>query len=130
LLAAARALLQEHVSAVTLSARLDESPAALVSPEGAPSPAMERFLREATGGEGVPVTRRILELNPRHALFDRLARAFAADPKGAEFEDLLHVLLGQSLLREGASPPDAADFARRLGRLLAGDRTQGAPAGE
>lgn len=107
-----------HVEAVRLSTRLEHSPALLVTAEGAPGPAMERMLRESQGMKDLPPIRRTLELNPGHPLFRRLVEAYGADPQGARFDDLAHVLLGQAYLREGIAPADPVDFARRLERLL------------
>jgi molecular chaperone HtpG len=119
---AVRAAAGAPIEAVRYSARLDESPAALVAPEGGASPALERALREIRG-EDAPPAPRVLELNGEHALVKRLEAAHARAPEGEEFRDLCQVLVGQALLLEGVALPDPAGFSRRLARLLA------APAG-
>jgi molecular chaperone HtpG len=63
----------------------------------------------------VPVTKRILELNPDHDVLKKLEGAFARtrdDPRIAEYAQLLY---GQALLAEGSPVKDPA----KLGRLLA-----------
>jgi molecular chaperone HtpG len=104
-------VLGERVEAVRLSARLTDSPACLVAPEHGLSRRLEEMLKRA--GENLPGTRPILELNPAHALVERLKPA-----EGEALEDLAEVLLGQAQLAEGTPLPDPAGFVRRLNRLI------------
>ncbi|MCB9896673.1 MAG: molecular chaperone HtpG [Planctomycetes bacterium] len=124
--------LDEHVSSVRLSRRLDESPAVLVGEQGGLSPQMERILRAS--GQEVPKGRRVLELNAEHPVVQRLlalaaergdgagdGESASGDGEGsARFAEFAEVLLGQALLAEGNPPPDPARFAKLLGRLMAG----------
>lgn len=104
--------LEGRVEAVRLSVRLTESPSCLVAGEHALSRRLEEMLKRA--GESVPVSKPVLELNPEHALVQRL-RDTADD---ARFADLAEVLLGQGVLAEGGQLEDPADFVRRLNRLI------------
>jgi molecular chaperone HtpG len=108
----AKKALGDAVKDVRISKRLAESPACVVVDSDDPSLQFRELMKQLGGGE-LPDVKPILELNAGHTLVRRLA---AADE--AEAEDLAKVLLGQSLLVEGAPLADPADFATRLNRLL------------
>jgi len=122
LLDAMRAVLQEDVEAVRFSSRLSESAAVLVSGEGQASPAMERIMRDVQGID-MPVTKRILELNPDHAIIAKLETLHIDVARKEAFEDYTRLLYGQALVAEGSPVPDPTAFARRVTRLMvaAGD---------
>jgi len=103
------------VKSARFSTRLTESPAALVSEGGDLSPNMERILRAAR--QDVPEQKRVLELNPDHALVKRLLELHAADPSAARVGDLVELLHGQALLAEGSTLTDPARFSKLLARL-------------
>ncbi|MDM4772168.1 molecular chaperone HtpG [Solimonas sp. SE-A11] len=105
-------VLQGRIEAARLSVRLTESPVCLVAGEQALSRRLEEILRKA--GEAVPGSLPVLELNPDHALVQRL-RDTADD---AAFADLAELLLGQAVLAEGGQLSDPAGFVQRLNRLL------------
>ena len=111
--------LKGRIEAARLSVRLTESPVCLVASEQALSRRLEEMLRKA--GEAIPGSLPVLELNPDHALVQRLRDT--ADE--AAFADLSELLLGQAVLAEGGQLPDPAGFVQRLNRLL----LAGAPAG-
>lgn len=109
--------LGEHVKDVRLSARLTESPACLITDAFDITPALARLYRAS--GQEVPVTKRILELNPDHPLVTGLRRAHserAQDPDVAETAELLY---GTALLAEGGALDDPARFADLLAARLA-----------
>ncbi|HEX2202677.1 MAG TPA: molecular chaperone HtpG [Longimicrobium sp.] len=112
--------IQKHVDKwvkeVRLSGRLTRSPAVLVVSEHDYSPQLERIL-SAGRGEGVR-QRRILELNPGHALVQGLRRRFDADPNDPVVGDYAELLLGWSLLAEGAEPHDPARFTQLVAGLM------------
>jgi molecular chaperone HtpG len=62
-------------------------------------------------GQGAPKSLPILEVNPEHALVQRLA----ADER---FDDLAQVLFDQALLAEGGQLEDPAAYVRRIQRML------------
>ena len=105
-------VLHGRIEAARLSVRLTESPVCLVAAEQALSRRLEEILRKA--GETVPGNLPVLELNPEHALVQRL-RDTADD---AAFADLAELLLGQAVLAEGGQLPDPSGFVQRLNRLL------------
>ncbi|HHO70388.1 MAG TPA: molecular chaperone HtpG, partial [Halothiobacillus sp.] len=108
-----RSALQDKVAEVKASTRLVDSPSCLVTKEQDMSLHLQRLLKDA--GQAVPEVKPILEVNLSHALLKRAAN----EEDEARFDDIAQVLLGQALLAEGAVPEDAADFVRRLNRLLA-----------
>ncbi len=104
-------VLGERVESVRLSARLVDSPSCLVAGEHALSRRLEEILRRS--GEALPVSKPILELNPKHPLIERLKAA-----EGDALADLAELLLGQAVLAEGAQLEDPAGFVRRLNKLI------------
>jgi molecular chaperone HtpG len=106
-------LLGKIASARVSSGRLTDSPAVLVAGEFGVSLRMGRILKQA--GQNNPfATLPILELNPKHALVERLRNT--ADE--AAFADLAHVLYDQAMLSEGGELDDPVVFVRRVNRLI------------
>jgi molecular chaperone HtpG len=116
LLEALEARLKEHVARVRFSGRLVESPAVLVAAEGKPGPNLERMLRQS--GQPVPATKPTLELNPEHALVQRLSAMAAESPPSERLGDYAELLLGQACLAAGEPLPDPGRFGRVLNELL------------
>ncbi|CAN7274104.1 molecular chaperone HtpG [Mycolicibacterium frederiksbergense] len=107
--------LDEHVKEVRLSTRLTSSPACLITDAFGITPQLARMYRAS--GQEVPVGKRILELNPDHALVAGLRDALAASPDG--LADTAELLYGTALLAEGGSLDDPARFAAILADRLA-----------
>ena len=103
--------LGDAVSDVRATARLVDSPACLVVKDTDLSLQMARILRQA--GQTLPEVKPILEINPAHALIQKME----ASPE--HFDDMAHILLDQALLAEGLMPRDAAAYLRRVNALLA-----------
>jgi molecular chaperone HtpG len=116
LLLALRAALQDEIRDVRLSGRLTSSPACLVGEAGDLSPHLEELLRRS--GQEVPKVKRVLELNPTHALVTRLQAFHAAHPADERFKRYAELLLGQAILAEGGTLSDPAAFSQRLAELL------------
>ncbi|MEL7059323.1 MAG: molecular chaperone HtpG [Acidobacteriota bacterium] len=113
-----RSALDDHVKEVRLSRRLTSSPACLVAADGDMSPHLERLLRQSEGMD-VPKQKRVLEINPDHALLTKLRARHEADAEDARVAEVAEVLYGQALLAEGAELPDPARFARQVAELVA-----------
>jgi molecular chaperone HtpG len=116
LLLALRAALQDDIRDVRLSGRLTSSPACLVGEAGDLSPHLEELLRRS--GQEVPKVKRVLELNPTHALVTRLQAFHAAHPGDERFRRYAELLHGQAILAEGGTLPDPAAFSQRLAELM------------
>ncbi len=108
--------LSTSVREVRLSRRLTDSPACLVHDERDPSPQFARVL--ASLGQEVPQTRRILELNPEHAIVRGMERLYGDDPANAALEAYAELLYGAAALAEGSLPEDAPSLSKRLSALL------------
>lgn len=118
LLEALHKALDEHVSEVRFTNRLKDSVAVLVGEEHGMSAHLERMLR--SNGREVPVTKRVLEINPEHSLVAGLRSLHETEPKSprlAEFAELLH---GQALIAEGSPVVDASRFAGLVTQLMVG----------
>jgi molecular chaperone HtpG len=104
--------LGERVTDVRMTDRLSGSPARLVDPEGALNQEMQRVYRMLNREFEVP--KKVLELNPRHAILARLS-ALPDD------DDLAKMVIEQvyedALLIEGLHP-DPASMIQRIQKLI------------
>ena len=116
LVALLKLTLGEAVKDVRGSETLTESAVRLVADEGDMDLHLERMLRRH-GQIDSAMSRRVLELNPRHRLVQGLARSMAAGEDRAA--RLAPLLLDQARIAEGEAPDDPAAFARRLADALA-----------
>ncbi len=110
---AVKASLKDKVADVRLSNKM-KSHAVCLSAEGEISFEMERVFAAMKNGADVRA-KRVLELNPEHALFQKLAAVKDTD----KFDKLCGVLLDEALLMEGFTPEDPAGFADAINTLLA-----------
>ncbi|MFG1935270.1 molecular chaperone HtpG [Mycobacterium sp. NPDC048908] len=109
--------LSEHVKEVRLSTRLTDSPACLITDALDITPALARIYRAS--GQNLPMSKRILEVNPNHPLVTGLRQAHQSrsdDPSVAETAELLY---GTALLAEGGVLEDPARFAELVADRLA-----------
>ncbi len=104
--------LEDQVKQVRLSHRLTESAACMVGDEFDMTPQLEAMYR-ASGME-MPVSKRILELNPTHPLVERLRSQYAEDPAAAGLADTARLIAGAAVLAEGGTLADPAAFAKLL----------------
>jgi molecular chaperone HtpG len=116
LLAFLRATLAEQVKEVRLSTRLTTSPACIVADTDDITPALQRMYKAM--GQDLPPSKRILELNPTHALVTGLRDAFAEHPDDAKLVETAELLYGTAVLAEGGELADPARFARLLADRL------------
>ncbi len=109
--------LHEEVKDVRVSDRLTDSAACLVADEGDLDIHLERLLKQHkqldTG------FKRILEINPGHALIKSLAEAIGRDGSAARLSDAAWLVLDQARIMEGEPLPDPAAFSRRMCEALA-----------
>ena len=109
-------LLKDHVKDVRLSGRLTDSACCLVADEGDLDPQMEKLLKSM--GQELPVTKRILEINPNHPLFAAMNRVFEKNKDEPILKDFVSLLYDQALLLEGSKPMDPSAFAQAVARLM------------
>jgi len=105
--------LGDKVKDVRVTLRLVDSPTCIVVDENELSPHLLRMLQAA--GQTAPQIKPILEINPEHALFERVRTA-----SDAEFTEWAHLLLDQALLAEGAQLEAPGAFVKRMNHLLQG----------
>ena len=109
--------LAEHVKEVRLSNRLTTSPACLVGDTHDLPPALVKMYQQA--GQEVPMAKRILELNPKHALVTGLRDAHASGGDTEALTETAELLYGMALLAEGSELPDPQRFTTLLSNRLA-----------
>ena len=115
LVARAKEVLGERVTAVRASHILRSSPARLVSPENTPNREMERVQRMLDRNYKVPP--KILELNRSHALIADLARLIDERPADPLIAAIIEQLYDSALLIEGLHP-NPADMVGRIQLLM------------
>lgn len=113
-----REVLADDVRDVRLTSRLTTSPACLVGDSGDMTPTLEKMYRAM--GQELPRVKRILELNPGHALVEALRAAHDERPDDEGPADTARLLHGMALLAEGGELADPAGFVQVLARRLEG----------
>jgi molecular chaperone HtpG len=108
--------LGEAVKDVRGSERLTDSAVCLVADEGDMDMHLERLLKQHRQLDSG--AKRILELNPRHKLIERLAASVGEAGASDRLAEYAWLLLDQARIVEGESLPDPPAFARRLASLL------------
>ena len=104
--------LENQVKDIVISDRLTETPVCLVSSENDPSAHMQKILSQM-GNDYKATSKRILEINPQHPLFERML-GLSADEQAKWGE----ILYGQALLTEGSVLPDPVKFSRQVADLM------------
>jgi len=103
--------LGDKVADVRVTLRLVDSPACIVVGQNDLSPNLLRMLKAA--GQQAPDTKPTLEINPEHALVQRIR-----DAGDSDFGQWADLLLDQAMLAEGGQLADPAGFVKRLNALL------------
>jgi len=106
--------LGDRVSDVRVTHRLTDSPACLVAGEHDLGAHFERLLKAA--GQKTPGSKPIFEVNPQHALVQRLKD----EQDDARFGEWTQILFDQALLSEGGSLEDPAGFVARVNQMWLG----------
>ena len=110
--------LGDKVEKVAVSARLTDAPACITT-EGPLSLEMEKVLArgpEADAGE-LPKSQRVLELNAKHPVFEKLVAAQSAGDAD-KVKLYAGLLYDQALLVEGILPADPVAFAQSVCELM------------
>ena len=106
----------DDVKEVRLTSRLKSSAVCLVTGEGGPSLTMEKTF--AAMNNPMFKATQILELNPNHAVFNKLENLHALGKDTPEFKNLCTTLYSLALLIEGVMPNDPVDLANKVTDLL------------
>ena len=109
----AKEFLKDKVSEVELSNNIGNSASSLLS-KGGLSLEMEKTLSEMTNNNDAPKAKKILAINPEHALFNKLKNSVNTE----DFNKLVDVLYNQALLLEGFNVENPAEFIKNLNSLI------------
>ena len=104
--------LGDDVKEVRVTHRLTDSPAVLAVDDNDMGAQMRKIMEAS--GQPVPETKPIFEINPEHALVQKLDKEQDED----RFADLVYILFGQAQLSEGGQLENPGDFSARLNKLL------------
>lgn len=110
-------ILTDQVKEVRPSSRLVDSVACLVVDEADLSPQLEKMMKMM--GQQMPPTKRILEINPDHAVTAALLKHFEADPSKEGITLFAETLYGLALLAEGSEVDNPAALSKNISALLA-----------
>ncbi len=106
--------LGDDVEEVRVSHRLTDSPSCLVLGANEMPVHMQQIMKQA--GHDVPESKPVLEINPEHALVEKMEQE-ADDSRFAEWSRLL---FEQAMLSEGGQLDDPVAFIKRTNSLLIG----------
>ena len=109
--------LQDQVKDVRESHRLTDSAVCLVADDQDVDMHMERMLRQHRRLD--VAAKRVLEINPRHALIQGLARQVTQKGSSDDLADFAYLLLDQARIVEGETVSDPTAFAQRLSAVMA-----------
>jgi len=104
--------LGDEVKEVRMSSRLVDSPSCLIADQFGMGGNMERIMKAM--GQDMPEEKPILEINPDHALIEKLEK------DEGNLDDWAHILFDQAALAEGATLKDPGAYVKRINSLLAG----------
>lgn len=108
--------LKDKVKEVRFSNRLTDSACCLVAEEYGMNANMERIMKAMN--QSVPESKRVLELNPDHAILKAMAGIYQEDKNADLLGDYSDLLYDQALLTEGTPIKDPLRFTRLISNLM------------
>jgi molecular chaperone HtpG len=114
--------LDAKVEKVQVSTRMEDSPCVLVTSEYGWTANMERIMKAQALRDnsmtGHMVSKKTMEINPKHGIVRELKNLMDKDPASSTFKDLVWLLFDTSLLNSGFSIEDPNSFAKRMHKML------------
>jgi molecular chaperone HtpG len=117
LIALIKLTLGDEVKDVRVTDRLTSSPVCLTADEGDIDIHLERFLKQHNQIRNP--SKRILEINPQHALIAQMAARAKQSGAADSLKDIAWLLFDQARLLDGDTLSDPVAFSERLGAVLA-----------
>jgi len=115
-------ILDTKVEKVVVSLRMEESPCVLVTSEYGWTANMERIMKAQALRDnsmtGHMVSKKNMEINPKHGIIKELKSLLDKDPSNATVKDIVWLLFDTSLLSSGFSIEDPNVFAKRMHKML------------
>ena len=116
LIAHLKASLGQNVKDIRLTSKLTDSPACLVADKGDMDVAMENLMKQRDPNyQGAP---RILEINPDHALVEKMNKLLSDKKHNNLVDDAGTLLFEQARMMEGKLPSDPTKFAKIMNNFL------------